>query len=90
MEIPDPFAITAISTIVGTLGGAIAVLWGRSEKCLSDREVQAARIDKLEAEIYGCPVPVCPHRPKWDPPSEATTNAPRIPILPRGLPPSPT
>lgn len=61
MEIADPLVLTAI----GSLTGAVAILFRRSERCLTDREKQAERIDGLERAIYGCPVQICPNKPSW-------------------------
>jgi hypothetical protein len=70
MEIADPLIITAI----GSLTGAIVILFHRSEKCLADRDKQAKRIDSLERAIYGCPVVDCPNKPAWKAPITTTLS----------------
>ncbi len=70
MEIADPLIITAI----GSLTGAIVILFRRSEICLSDRDKQAIRIDSLERAIYGCPVVDCPNKPAWKAPITTTLS----------------
>ena len=72
MEIADPLVITAI----GSLTGAIVILFRRSEVCLKDRDHQADRIDGLERAIYGCPVVACPNKPAWKKPDTTTLSFP--------------
>ena len=72
MEIADPLVITSI----GTLATAVAVLFRRSEVCLTDRETQAKRIDDLERAIYGCPIQACPNKPAWRKADTTTLNLP--------------
>lgn len=73
MEIADPLVITAI----GSLAGAVVLLFKRSERCLTDRETQAKRIDGLELAIYGCPIQSCPNKPTWK--KVETTTLQRLP-----------
>lgn len=61
MEIADPLILASI----GSLTGAIVILFRRSEKCLDVRQEQATRIDALERAIYGCPMQACPNKPAW-------------------------
>ena len=70
MEIADPLIITAI----GSLTGAVAILFQRSEKCLQAREKQELRIDILERAIYGCPIMECPNKPTWKAPITTTLS----------------
>ncbi len=73
MEIADPLVVACI----GTLGAAVAVLFRRSEKCLTDRDTQTGRIDDLERAIYGCPIQACPNKPSWK--KAETTTLQRLP-----------
>jgi hypothetical protein len=70
MEIADPLVIAAI----GSLTGAIVILFQRSEKCLQARDKQGARIDILERAIYGCPITECPNKPTWRAPITTTLS----------------
>jgi hypothetical protein len=70
MEIADPLIITAI----GSLTGAIVILFQRSEKCLQARDKQEVRIDILERAIYGCPITECPNKPTWKAPNTTTLS----------------
>lgn len=73
MEIADPLIIAAI----GSLTGAIVLLFKRSERCIEERIVQADRLDELERAIYGCPIQECPNKPSWKKPDSG--HHPRLP-----------
>ena len=75
MEIADPLILASI----GSLTGAIVLLFRRSEKCLDARQEQATRIDALERAIYRCPMQACPNKPAWSKPSPATQPLSRFP-----------
>ena len=75
MEIADPLILASI----GSLTGAIVLLFRRSEKCLDARQEQAVRIDALERAIYRCPMQACPNKPTWSKPAPATQPLYRTP-----------
>ena len=77
MEIADPIILASI----GSLTGAIVLLFRRSEKCLDARQEQATRIDALERAIYRCPMQACPNKPTWSKPAPATQPLSRNPTL---------
>ena len=53
---------TIILAVLGGLTTAVAVLWARSERLISDRTRMDLRFTRLLARLAACPVLGCPFR----------------------------